>query len=85
MYSIRQGEFTCHAEAEEKLPGKIMDKDLNFQSHWKSIIKTANEKLSALIRFSTFMTDFNKKAIFNCLLRASSVIFSYSGCLILHV
>ena len=35
---------------EQKLLGIIMEKGLNFQSHTKSIIKVANQKLSALIR-----------------------------------
>ena len=63
--SIQLGEEILHTEAEQKLPGIIIDKDLNFQSHTKSIIKTANQKLSALIRVAPFMTDFNKKVIFN--------------------
>ena len=34
-----------NAEAEQKLLGIIIDKDLNFQSHTKSILKAANQKL----------------------------------------
>ena len=64
--SIELGEQIFHAEDEQKLLGIITDKDLNFQSHTKSIIKTANQKFSALIRVAPFMTDFNKKVIFNC-------------------
>ena len=63
--SIELVEKVLYAEAEQKLLGIIIDKDLNFQSHTKSIIKTANQKLSALIRVAPFMTDFNKKVIFN--------------------
>ena len=63
--SIELGKKILHAEAEQKLLGIIIDKDLNFQSHTKSIIKTANQKLSSLIRVAPFMTDFNKKVIFN--------------------
>ena len=59
------GKKILHAEAEQKLLGIIIDKDLNFQSHTKSVIKTANQTLSALIRVTAFMTDFNKKFIFN--------------------
>ena len=40
---------TLHAEAEQKLLGIIIDMDLNFQSHKKSIIKTASQKLSVII------------------------------------
>ena len=43
--SIELGEKILLAEAEQKLLGIITDKDLNFQSHTKSIIKTANQKL----------------------------------------
>ena len=43
----------------------MQNKNLNFQSHTKSIIKTANQKLSTLVRVAPFMTDFNKMVIFN--------------------
>ena len=67
--SIELGKKTLHAEAEQKLLGIIIDKDLNFQSHTRSIIKTANQKLSALIRVAPLMTDFNKKVIFNSFIK----------------
>ena len=54
-----------HAKAEQKLLGIIIEKDLNFQSHTKLIIKTAHQKLSNLIRVAPFKIDFNKKVIFN--------------------
>ena len=41
--SVKSGKKTLHAEAEQKLLGIIIDKDLKFQSHTKSIIKTANQ------------------------------------------
>ena len=63
--SIELGKKSLHAKAEDKLLGIIIDKDLNFQSHTKSIIKTTNQKLSDLIRVPPLMTDFNKKVIFN--------------------
>ena len=59
--SIELGKKTLHAEAKQKLLGMIIDKDLTFQSHTKWIIRTANQKLRALIRVALFMTDFNKK------------------------
>ena len=40
--SIELGKKALHAEAEQTLLGIIIDRDLNFQSHTKSIIKTAN-------------------------------------------
>ena len=48
--SIELGKKNLHAQAEQKLLGIITDKDLNFQNHTKSIIKAANQKLSALVR-----------------------------------
>ena len=54
-----------HAKAGQKLLGIIIEKDLNFQNHTKLIIKTAHQKLSALIRVAPFKIDFNKKVIFN--------------------
>ena len=62
--SIELGKKTLLAAAEQKLLAIMIDKDLNFQSHTKSIIKIANQKLSALIRVTPLMTDFNKKVIF---------------------
>ena len=41
--SIKLGEKILHAEAEQKLHSIMIYKDLNFQSHTKSIIKTANQ------------------------------------------
>ena len=49
--SIKLGKKTLHAEAEQKLRCTIIDKD--FQSYKKSIIKTANQKSSALFRAAT--------------------------------
>ena len=46
---IELGKKTLHAEGEQKFLGIITDKDLNFQCHTKSIIKTANQKLSVLL------------------------------------
>ena len=83
--SIELGKKTINAEAEQKLLGKIIDNDLNFQSHTKSNIKTANQKLSAFVRVAKFMTDFEKRVIFNALLKASSIIFPYSGYLALQL
>ena len=63
------GNKTLHAEAKQKLLGLKIDKDLNFQSYTKSIIQTANQKLSAFIRVAPLMTDFNKKVIFNLFIK----------------
>ena len=63
--SIKLGKKILHAEVAQTLLGMIIDKDLNFQSNTKSIIKTANQKLSFLIRVAPIMTDFNKKVILN--------------------
>ena len=41
--SIELGEETLHVEAEQKLQGMILDKDLSFQSHTNLIIKRANQ------------------------------------------
>ena len=43
--SIELDKKTLHAETEQKLLGIITDKDLNFQSHTKSIWKAANQKV----------------------------------------
>ena len=67
--SIELDEKILHAEAEKKLLGIIIDKDLNFQSHTKVIIKRTNQKLHALFRVAPFMTDFNKKVIFNSFIK----------------
>ena len=67
--SVKSSKKTLHPEAEQKLPGIIIDKDLNFQSYTKPIIKTANQKLSALIRVTPLMTDLNKRVIFNSIIK----------------
>ena len=77
--SIELGKKALHGEAEQKILGTVIDKCLNLQSYAKPLIKTVNHKLSALIRVAPFMTDFNKKVIFiNSLLKASSIIITYS-------
>ena len=83
--SIELGKKTLYPEAEQKLLFTMINKDLYFQSHAKSTIKSANRKLRALIRVAPFMTDFNKKVIFNSLLKASSVIITHSGFLALKL
>ena len=83
--SIELGETILHSEVEQKLLGIIIYKVLNFQSHTKSIMKTANQKLSTLIRVAPFMTDFNKKVTFNSFLKNSSIIVPFSGCLALEM
>ena len=83
--SIKLSKKTLHAEAEQKLLGKIIDKDLKFQNHTKSIIKKGNQKLITLIRVVPFITDLNNKVLFNSLLKASLIIVSYSECLALEL
>ena len=61
--SIELGKKTLHAEAERKRLRIIIDNDLKFQSHTKSITKTANQILGAFIRVARLMTEFNKKVI----------------------
>ena len=83
--SIELGKKTLHAEAEQKLLGIIIDKDLKFQNPAKFIIKKVNEKLGNLIKAAAFMTDFNKKVKSNSLLKASLIIVTYSSCLALEL
>ena len=75
-------------KAEQKLLGVIIDKDLNFQNHTKSIIKTANQKLSTLIRIAPLMTDFNKKFIFNSFIKGHfnycPLLWMFSTCAVNH-
>ena len=63
------GKKTLHTEAEQRLLGIIVDKDLNFQIHAKLIIKIAKHKLSARIRVPPLMTDFNKRVTFNSFIK----------------
>ena len=75
--SIKLGKKTLHPEAEQKLLGKIKDKDLIFQNRTKSIIKKGNQKLITLIRAVPCITDLNNKVLFNSLLKACSIIVPY--------
>ena len=84
--SIELDKTNLHAEAEQKLLGIIIDKDFNFQSHIKSIMKTANQNLSVLIKVALLMADFNQKRLYlTPLLKDSSIIVPYSGCLVLEL
>ena len=73
---------TLHAEAEQNLLGKIIDNDLKFQNHTKSVIKTVNQ---TLIRVTPFMIYLNNKVLFNSFLKASSIILPYCECLALEL
>ena len=46
-------------------------------------MKTANQRLSSLIRDALLMNDFNKEVIFNStpLLKGGSIIVPFYGCL----
>ena len=83
--SIKLGKKTLHAEAEQKLLGNIINKDLKFQNHTKSIIKKDNQKLGTLIRVVSFITDLNNKVFFKSILKASLIIVPYSECLALEL
>ena len=65
------GKKTLHPDAEQKLLGIIIEirKELNFQSHTKSIVKTANQKLRTLTIVVAFMNNFNKKGISNSFIK----------------
>ena len=58
-----------HAKAEEKLLLIIMDKGFTFQNHTKSIIKTDNQTLTALIRLAPVMPDFDKNVVLNSFIK----------------
>ena len=74
-------EKILHAEAEQKLLCIIIDKDLNFHSHTKSVIRTANQKLSALSESHRLWLILTKITPF---LKDSLIIVPYSGCLALE-
>ena len=76
---INTGKKTLHAEAEQKLLVIKTDKELNFQSHTKSIIKATNQKLCALTRVAQVITDLNKIQL------SSSIIVPYYRCLALEL
>ena len=50
--SIELGNKTLHAEAEQKLHGIIIDKDLNFQNHTKSQSRPQSISRSSFSPFS---------------------------------
>ena len=77
--SMELGKKTLHAEAEQKLLVIKTDKELNFQSHTKSIIKATNQKLCALTRVAQVITDLNKIQL------SSSIIVPYYRCLALEL
>ena len=70
--SVQLDNRILHVEAEKKLFCIVIDKNLNSQNHKKQIIKSANQKLNALIRVAQFVTDFNKKVLFNSFIKGQS-------------
>ena len=49
-------------------------------------MKTANQNLSVLIKVALLMADFNQKRLYlTPLLKDSSIIVPYSGCLVLEL
>ena len=55
IIQIKIGEAIVEKSSEEKLLGVILDKKLNFNSHFSSLCRRASQKLHALARVSTFM------------------------------
>ena len=80
--SIKLGKKTFHVEVEQKLLGKIIDNDLKYQNHTKSVIKTVNQ---TLIRITPFMIYLYNKVLFSFFLKASSIILPYCECLALEL
>ena len=80
--SIKLGKKTLHAEAEQELLGKIIDNDLKFQNHTKSVIKTVNQ---TLVRVTSFMIYLNNKVLFNSFLKVSSIILPCCECVALEL
>ena len=70
--SVQLDNRILHVEAEKKLFCIVIDKNLNSQNHKKQIIKSANQKLNALIRVAQFVTNFNKKVLFNSFIKRQS-------------
>ena len=54
-FDFQVGDTTIKNSQEEKILGVIIDKNLNFQIHVKSICRIANQKLNALFRISNHM------------------------------
>ena len=71
---IKLGNKVLHAETEKKLFGSKVDKDLHLQSHTKFIVKTANQKLSSIIRVTPCVINFNETVVFNSF---NEELFSY--------
>ena len=76
--STELGKNTFHAETGQKL--LIINKDLNFQSYTKLNAKTANQKLSVLIRVTLYDLFQLKGYIYFLIKKDSSIIAPYYGC-----
>ena len=55
---------------EEKILGAIIDNELRFKSHVKSLCKKASPKIWALSRLINYLNDSKKKIIFNALIKS---------------
>ena len=59
---------------EQKILGVIIDNKLNFKSRISELCKKASQKVAALSRLSSYLHNFEKKLIFNSIIKSQ---FSY--------
>ena len=58
----------------EKLLGMLIDRDLSFDKHIKSLCRKAGQKLNALTRISNYLTHDQKRLLLNSIIKSQ---FSY--------
>ena len=58
----------------EKLLGILIDRDLSFVKHIKSLCRKAGQKLNALARISNYLTHYQKRLLLNSIIKSQ---FSY--------
>ena len=58
----------------EKLTGILIDRDLSFDKHIKSLCRKAGQKLNALARISNYLTHDQKRPYLNLIIKSQ---FSY--------
>jgi predicted transport protein len=75
--SVKVGEQVIWESQKEKLLGLIVDKQMKFQDHIKSVIKKASGKLSALTRLARILPFEQKRIVMNAFIESQFSNSSY--------
>ena len=72
--TIKLNEMKLTSSSYEKLIGILIDRDLSFGKHIKSLCRKADQKLNSLARISNYLTHDQKRLLLNLIIKSQ---FSY--------